>query len=66
MEAAVTAAGESGDLGEVMRLAGELAKETALPSAIGSLVGTLISAYLINMFNKQDAGDNQYGPVPAA
>lgn len=66
MEAAVTAAGETGDLGEVMRLAGELAKETAIPSAIASLVGTLISAYLVNMFNKQDAGDNQFGPAPAA
>lgn len=66
MEAAVNAAGESGDLGEVMRLSGEMAKETALPGAISSLVGTLISAYLVNMFNKQDPGDNQYGPVPAA
>lgn len=65
-EAAVTAAGETGDLGEVMRLSGELAKETAIPSAISSLVGTAISAYLINMFNKQDAGDNQFGPTPAA
>ncbi|MGJ8560120.1 MAG: DUF805 domain-containing protein [Litorimonas sp.] len=66
MEAAVAAAGETGDLGEVMRLTGELAKETAIPSAISSLVGTLISAFLINMFNKQDAGDNQYGPIPVA
>lgn len=66
MEAAVTAAGETGDLGEVMRLTGELAKETAIPSAISSLVGTVVSAYLVNMLNKQDTGDNQFGPVPAA
>ncbi len=66
MEAAVNAAGESGDLGEVMRLSGEMAKESAIPSAVASLVGTLLSAYLVNMFNKQDSGDNQYGPVPAA
>lgn len=66
IEAAVAAAGASGDLGEVMRLSGDMAKETAIPSAISSLVGTLISAYLVNMFNKQDAGDNQFGPVPAA
>ncbi|GLQ24789.1 hypothetical protein GCM10007853_26630 [Algimonas ampicilliniresistens] len=66
MEAAVNAAGEAGDLGEVMRLSGEMAKESAIPGAVASLVGTLLSAYLINMFNKQDGGDNQYGPVPAA
>ena len=66
MEAAVTAAGESGDLGEVMRLSGELARESAIPSAISGIIGTLISAYFINMFNKQDAGDNQFGPVPTA
>lgn len=66
MEAAVNAAGESGDLGEVMRLSGEMAKESAIPGAVSSLVGTLVSAYLVNMFNKQDGGDNQYGPVPAA
>jgi len=66
MQAAVNAAGEAGDIGEVMRLSGEMAKGTAIPSAISSIVGTLVSAYLINMLNKQDSGDNQYGPVPAA
>lgn len=65
-EAAIEAAGEAADLGEVMRLSGELAQEQALPSAVSSLVGTLVSAFLVNMFNKQDSGDNQFGPVPAA
>ncbi|GLQ22079.1 DUF805 domain-containing protein [Algimonas porphyrae] len=65
-EAAIEAASESADLGEVMRLSGELAQDQALPSAVASLVGTLVSAFLVNMFNKQDPGDNQYGPVPAA
>ena len=65
-QAAIDAAAEAGDLGETMRLSGELAQEQAIPSAISSIVGTLISAFLINMFNKQDPGDNQYGPVPAA
>lgn len=66
MQEAVNAAGESGDLGEVMRLSGEMAKESAIPSAISGIIGTLASAYIINMMNKQDPGDNQYGPVPAA
>lgn len=66
MEAAVNAAGEAGDIGEVMRLSGEMAQEQAIPGAAASLVGTLISAFLVNMFNKQDSGDNQFGPVPPA
>jgi uncharacterized membrane protein YhaH (DUF805 family) len=37
-----------------------------IPSVIGGFVGQLVTGYLINMFNKQDAGDNQFGPVPAA
>ena len=37
-----------------------------IPSAIGGIASYAISAFLINMFNKQDMGDNQYGPVPAA
>lgn len=37
-----------------------------IPSAIGSFIGTLITGYVINMMNKQDPGDNQFGPVPSA
>ena len=37
-----------------------------LPASVMSAVGMVVSGYLINMFNKQDAGDNQFGPVPAA
>ena len=66
IKAAIEAASESGDLGEVMRLSGEQAQDQALPSAVVGLIGTLVSAYLINMFNKQDSGDNQFGPVPVA
>ncbi len=66
IKAAIEAASESGDLGEVMRLSGEQAQDQALPSAAVGLIGTLVSAYLINMFNKQDSGDNQFGPVPVA
>lgn len=35
-------------------------------STVIGIVTTLVSAFLINMFNKQDSGDNQYGPVPTA
>ena len=37
-----------------------------IPSAIGSLLSPVITGFLVNMFNKQDMGDNQYGPVPLA
>ena len=66
IEEAMNAAAEAGDMGEVMRMTGEMAKDQAIPGAVSSLVGTVISAYLVNMFNKQDDGDNQFGPVPAS
>jgi len=37
-----------------------------IPAALLGLVAQLVTGFLINMFNKQDPGDNQYGPVPAA
>lgn len=37
-----------------------------IPSVIAGFIGQLVTGYLINMFNKQDAGNNQFGPVPAA
>jgi uncharacterized membrane protein YhaH (DUF805 family) len=37
-----------------------------IPVTIIAAVGQLVTGFLVNMFNKQDAGDNQYGPVPAA
>jgi uncharacterized membrane protein YhaH (DUF805 family) len=64
--AALEAAGESGDLGAVMEAAGAAAKATAIPSAISSIVAFLATAFVFNLINKQDPGDNQYGPVPAA
>jgi uncharacterized membrane protein YhaH (DUF805 family) len=39
-----------------------VAKEAAIPGAISGLVGTGIAAFLINLFNKSDDHDNQYGP----
>lgn len=62
--AALEAAGESGDLGAVMEMTGDLAKKTAIPSAIGSIIYTVAGAYIINMLNKQDMDENQYGPRP--
>ena len=35
-----------------------------LISGVGSVVTALVTGYLVNMFNKQDPGDNQYGPAP--
>ncbi len=64
MEAA--AAGGSG-LGEIMAITKEMgpavAKQSAIPSAISGLVGTGIAAFLINMLNKSDNHDNQFGPA---
>ncbi|MEL6688429.1 MAG: DUF805 domain-containing protein [Pseudomonadota bacterium] len=70
MQAATESAAESGDFAAIMEIATEygepLAKKTAVPSAIGSLVYGAIFAFIVNLLNKQDGGDNQYGPVPAA
>jgi len=60
---AVTAAAESGDLSAVMEVSKDLAKKTAIPSAIAGLVGSYISAFVINMLNKRDDHENQYGPA---
>ena len=37
-----------------------------IPSVIVGFATAVVTAFLINMLNKQDPGDNQYGPVPAA
>lgn len=37
-----------------------------IPSAIGSAIGSIVTGYIVNMLNKQDPGDNQFGPVPLA
>ena len=58
---------EGGGLGEIMGLTKELgpqiAKQTAIPSAVGGLIATGLAAFLINMFNKRDDHENQYGPA---
>jgi len=71
MEAALEAiVADGGGLSEILAATKELstefgpaiAKQAAIPSAIAGLVGTGIAAFLINMFNKHDAHDNQFGP----
>ena len=58
---------EGGGLGDIMALTKEMgpaiAKQTAIPSAIAGLVATAIAAFLINMLNKHDDHENQYGPA---
>jgi len=58
---------EGGGLGDVMALTKEMgpaiAKQSAIPSAIAGLVGTAAGAFLINMLNKSDDHENQYGPA---
>jgi len=70
MQRATEEAAASGDLGEIMAIATEfgepLAKKTAIPSAIGSLILGAVFAFVVNLLNKQDPGDNQFGPVPTA
>lgn len=70
MQTAAQEAAASGDFAEIMAVATEygepVAKKTAIPSAIGSLIMGAVFAFVVNMLNKQDAGDNQFGPVPAA
>ncbi|MGB3456829.1 MAG: DUF805 domain-containing protein [Litorimonas sp.] len=66
LQASMDEAAAAGDMGAVMEMTGQVAQASAIPSAISTLVTTVASAFLINMLNKQDMGDNQFGPVPAA
>ncbi|WP_298918423.1 DUF805 domain-containing protein [uncultured Algimonas sp.] len=66
LQARVMEAQQSQDVTASMELTGEALQAAAIPGAISSIIGAVIVAYLINMFNKQDLGDNQYGPVPPA
>ena len=63
VQKAVTAAAESGDLSAVMEVSKDLAKKTAIPSAIAGLVGSFVAAFVINMLNKADSHENQFGPA---
>ena len=58
---------EGGGLGDIMALTKEMgpaiAKQTAIPSALAGLVGTAIGAFVINMLNKHDDHENQFGPA---
>jgi len=63
VQEAVKAASESGDLAAVMEVTQDLAKKTAIPSAIAGLVSSFIAAFIINMLNKADDHENQYGPA---
>ena len=48
-------------LSELMAMTGEVAKKTAIPSAIASLIATVLGAFVINLLNKTDPDENQYG-----
>lgn len=61
MEAAMEEAAASGAVGDIMEMTGDLAKKTAIPSALAGLVSTVAGAYIINMLNKSDMDENQYG-----
>jgi len=58
---------EGGGFGDIMALTKEMgpaiAKQSAIPSAIAGLVGTAIGAFVINMLNKRDDHENQFGPA---
>ena len=58
---------DGGGLGEIVSITKEfgptIAKQTAIPSALAGLIGTGAAAFLINMFNKRDDHENQYGPA---
>lgn len=56
----------STDLAEITEIGGPIIKASALPTVVVHVIATLVTAYIVNMLNKQDGGDNQFGPVPAA
>ena len=64
VQEAANEAAAAGDIGGVMDAAAGAAKATALPSAIGGLIISYIFAMIVNMINKQEPNENQYGPVP--
>ena len=58
---------DGGGLGDIVALSKEMgpavAKGAAIPGAIMGLVSTGVAAFLINMINKSDNHDNQFGPA---
>lgn len=58
---------DGGGLADIMALSKDMgpavAKEAAIPGAISGLVGSGAAAFLINMLNKSDNHDNQFGPA---
>ena len=62
LEAAMEEAVTSGaGMSDILAMTGEVAKTTAIPSAIASLIATVLGAYVINLLNKSDPDENQYG-----
>ena len=70
MNELVKAAAEEGDLkamGEIIKeYTPAVSKKTAIPVSIASFVAWMVGAFLINLFVKQDAHENQFGDVPNA
>jgi len=63
VQAAAEEAAAAGDIAGIMDAAAGAAKAQAIPSAIGGLVISYLFAMIINMINKGDDHDNQYGPA---
>lgn len=63
VQAAAEEAAAAGDIAGVMNAAAGAAKAQAIPSAIGGLVISYLFAMVVNMINKGDDHDNQYGPA---
>lgn len=64
VQEAANEAAASGDFAGVMDAAAGAAKAQAIPSAIGGLVMAYLFSMIVNMINKQEPNENQYGPVP--
>ncbi|MEP3889602.1 MAG: DUF805 domain-containing protein [Hellea sp.] len=63
VQAAAEAAAASGDIAGVMNAAAGPAKAQAIPGAIGGLIIAYVFAMIVNMINKRDEHENQYGPA---
>ena len=42
-----------------------VAKNAAIPASIAGFVATMLGGFLVNLFVKQDAHENQFGDIPA-
>lgn len=65
MEAEISAAAQTGDIGAIMEMSRDMQKAQMIPGIIQTALMTAIIGFGMSLL-KTEPDDNQYGPVPAA